>query len=48
MLALGAASVDEALSLAIVKVFLETPFSGEERHSRRIGKIAAIERKYLK
>lgn len=48
MLALGAASVDEARSLAIVKVFLETPFSGEERHSRRIGKIAAIERKYLK
>lgn len=48
MLALGAASVGDVLSLAIVAAFLGTSFSGEERHCRRIEKIAAIERKYLK
>ena len=39
ILALGARVVGVGLALEIVKVFLETPFSKEERHSRRIAQI---------
>jgi ribose 5-phosphate isomerase B len=31
-------------ALVIAKTFIDTPFSGEERHQKRIDKIAAIER----
>ena len=48
MLALGGAFVGVNLALEIVKVFLETPFSGEEKHQRRIDKITAVEKKYNK
>lgn len=48
VLALGGAFTGIDLALEIVKVFLETPFSGEEKHCRRIDKIAAVERKYCK
>lgn len=46
VLALGGGIVGSALALDIVKTFLETPFSGEEKHCRRLKKIAAIEEKY--
>ena len=36
MLALGGGVVGENLALEIVNVFLNTPFSGEVRHQRRI------------
>ena len=36
-------SIPEAQKL--VKLFLETPFSNEERHVRRINKIKALENK---
>lgn len=36
VLALGAGIVGNNLALEIVKTFLETEFSGEERHQRRI------------
>lgn len=39
MLALGAGVTGEFLALDIVEKFLKTPFSGEERHKRRIAKI---------
>lgn len=39
VLALGAAVTGEGLALRIVDVFLDTPFSNEERHLRRISKI---------
>ncbi len=43
MLALGGAVVGVNLALEIVRVFLETPFSQEEKHMRRIGKITDAE-----
>ena len=48
MLALGGGIVGVNLGLEIVKTFLETPFSAEEKHARRIAKIAVIEEKYCK
>lgn len=41
MLALGAGIVGTNLALEIVKTFLETEFSGDERHQRRIDLIEA-------
>ena len=39
MMALGAAVVGEGLALEIVDIFLNTPFSGEERHCRRVAQL---------
>lgn len=39
VLALGARVVGEGLALKIVDTFLNTPFSGDERHIRRISMI---------
>ena len=39
VLALGARVVGEGLALMIVDTFLDTPFSNDERHIRRISKI---------
>lgn len=39
MLALGGAITGTNLALAIVDTFLDTPFSAEEKHQRRIAKI---------
>lgn len=41
MLALGAGIVGENLALEIVDTFLDTAFSGEERHQRRVALIEA-------
>lgn len=43
MLALGAGIVGKHLALEILETFLNTPFSGEEKHVRRIGKIEGNE-----
>ena len=43
VLALGANVTGAGLAMAIVNTFLETEFTGEERHARRILKIGAIE-----
>ena len=48
VLALGGGIVGVNLALDIVKTFLETEFSKLEKHQRRIDKISAIEKKYLK
>ena len=48
MLAMGERVIGEGLMLEIVEAFLNTPFSGEMRHKKRIEKIAGIERKYCK
>ncbi len=43
VLALGARVIGNELAWEIVRVWLETPFSGEERHQRRLDKVAALE-----
>lgn len=43
MMALGASVIGEGLALEIADVWLETEFSGEARHQRRVDKIAALE-----
>ena len=48
ILAFGERVVGEGLALDIVDTFLKTPFSGDDRHVKRIAKISAIEDKYFK
>jgi len=43
VLTLGAKYVDERRALQLIRVFLETDFSGGERHFRRVSKIAQLE-----
>jgi len=47
VLCLGGRTVtkDAALAKRLVRIWLETPFSGAPRHARRIRKIASYERK---
>lgn len=47
-LSLGAGIVGEKLALEIVDTFLETEFTHEERHQRRIDQIAASENEFSK
>jgi ribose 5-phosphate isomerase B len=44
VLALGARVVGPALAAACVQAFVNASFSGEERHVRRLGKVATMER----
>lgn len=48
MLALGGGMIGVNMGLEIVRTFLETPFSEEGKHIRRIDKISEIEAKYMK
>ena len=43
MMALGAGVVGQMLALQIADTWLETEFSGDERHQRRINKLMAVE-----
>ena len=43
VLALAADHTTEKQAKEMIKIFLETPFSGEERHKRRIDKIKQLE-----
>lgn len=44
MMAIGAAVVGEGLALEIVDTWLDTEFSHNERHQRRIDKVMALEK----
>ncbi len=44
VVSLGARMHDEATALQLVEAFLETSYSGEERHSRRIAMLGEYER----
>lgn len=48
VLAMGAGIVGTNLALGIVDTFLNTEFSGEEKHSRRVAAISAIESETMK
>ena len=43
VLALGARVIGVGLALEIVDAYLGTPFSGDERHARRISKVMKLE-----
>src|SRR6185503_3265633 len=43
VLTLGARYVDESRALELIRIFLETGFSGGERHVRRVAKLAQLE-----
>lgn len=45
VLAMGQRVIGIGLAKEIVKLWIETPFSNDERHQRRIDKITAIEKK---
>ena len=44
ILSLGARVIGEELAVELLRDFLGARFSGLERHRRRVGKIAALER----
>lgn len=44
MMALGAGVIEEELALQIVDIWLDTEFSGIERHARRIAKMMEYEK----
>jgi ribose 5-phosphate isomerase B len=46
VLCLGARVIGPALAAEVIRAYLQAEFSGEERHVRRLGKIAAIEREF--
>ncbi len=48
VLALGERITGMGTALDIVDVFVDTPFSNDERHIRRIEKMSAIEDRYFK
>lgn len=48
MIALGARVIGPELAREIVLAFLQAKFTREERHMRRVGKVRAIENRYLR
>ena len=46
MLCLGGRVVTPEQAIELVDIFLDTPFSGEERHARRIAQITQLEERF--
>ena len=45
VMSLGARMIEESAALRFVAIFVTTPFSGDERHARRIARLADYERR---
>jgi ribose 5-phosphate isomerase B len=45
LMSLGARMTEESAALRFVEIFVTTPFSGDERHARRIAQLADFERR---
>ncbi len=43
VLSIGSVLIGNEQAIELIRLFINTPFSNEERHSRRIGKISQIE-----
>jgi RpiB/LacA/LacB family sugar-phosphate isomerase len=48
VLVLGARVIGREMAHELVRAYVGAVFSGEERHVRRLGKLAAIEKKHLR
>src|SRR5438105_4149346 len=48
VLCLGPRVIGEMLALDIVSIFLAAKFTGEDRHQRRLNKLMAIEKEFMK
>ena len=48
VLCIGARIIGEAIALEIAASFLGAKYTGEERHVRRLGKVKAIEARFLR
>jgi RpiB/LacA/LacB family sugar-phosphate isomerase len=46
VLVLGGRIIGEAVALELVQAFLESTFTGEERHQRRLEKVKLLERRF--
>ncbi len=46
MLCLGGRVVNPEQGIELVDIFIDTPFSGEERHARRIAQITELEERF--
>ena len=48
VLVLGGRVIGESVALELVSAFLDSKYTGEERHQRRLEKVKAIEARYAK
>jgi len=48
VLCIGARVIGEAVARELARAFVDARFTGEERHTRRVGKIRKIEQRFLK
>ena len=47
VLVMGGRIIGEAVALELVRAFIESQYTGEDRHQRRLGKIKAIEERLV-